>query len=118
MLVVGDGVQFSAWAWAASVGVGMRLLDWDCRGRVFMRDRVFRTAPPICDTEARVGEGKAAGMIVGDDGTKLAGIESCNADGKRYGIGSNLSRMALKGCMMPAFVASGRWQSGDTSERA
>lgn len=117
MLVVGDGVQFSAWAWAASVGVGMRLLDWDW-GRVFMRDSVFRADPPICDTEARVGEGEAAGMVMGNSGTKLAGIESCNADGKRYGIGSNLSRMALKGCIMPAFVESGRWQTGVMSERA
>jgi hypothetical protein len=88
MLVVGDGVQFSAWAWATSVGVGSRL-DWDCRGRGLMGDGVVGTAPPICDTEASVGGGETAGMTVGVGRTKLAGIESCNADGRKCGIASN-----------------------------
>lgn len=118
MLVVGDGVQFSAWAWAASVGVGLRPLDWDCRKSVLIGDGVVGTAPPICDTKVSVGEGEGAGMMVGVDRTKLAGKESCDADGRKYGIGSNSSRMALKPSIMPAFVASGRWQTADTSERA
>jgi len=91
MLVVGDGVHFSTWAWAAPVGVGSRLLDWDCRGRESMGEDVVGTAPRICDTVASVGEGETAGTMVGVDSTKLAGIGSCNADGRRYGIGSNSS---------------------------
>jgi len=118
MLVVGDGVQLSAWAWAASVGVGLRLFDWDCRERVLIRDSVVGTAPPICDTGASMGEGVVAGMMVGVERTRLAGKESCNTDGRRYGIGSNLSRMALKASIMPAFVTPGRWHTADTSERA
>lgn len=117
MLVVGDGVQFSAWAWAASVGVSPRLLDWDCRGRLLMGDNVVGTAPPICGTETRVGEGEAACMMVGVGGTKPTGLGSRNADERRYGIRSNSFRVALKGCIMPALVTSGRWQIGDTSER-
>ena len=89
MLVVGDGVQFSAWAWAASVGVSPWLLDWDCRGRVLMGDNVVGMFPPVCGTEASVGERGAAGTMVGVDGTKPAGLGSRSADERRYGIGSN-----------------------------
>src|SRR5258706_10844071 len=82
-----------------------------------MGDTVVEPATPICGTEASVGEGEAADMMVGVGGTKPAGIGLRNADERRYGIGSNSSRMALKGCRKPALVASGRWQTGDTSER-
>ena len=91
MLVVGDGVQFSAWACAASVGVSPRLSDWDCRGRVLMGDNAVGTASPICGTEASIGKGEAAGMMVGVGGTKPAGLGSRNADERRFGIGSNSS---------------------------
>jgi hypothetical protein len=117
MLVVGDGVQFSAWACAASVGVGLWLLDWNCREGVLIGDSVVMTASPNCDIEASVGEGEVADRMVGVDRTKLAGKESCNTDGRRYEIGSNSSRTALKAPIIPASVTSGRWQTAGMSER-
>lgn len=90
MLVVGDGVQLSAWTWAASVGVGSRPLDWDCGRRELTEigDNVVGKAPPFCDTEAGVGGGE---MIEGVGRMRLTGIAPRDADGRRCTIGSKSS---------------------------